>query len=499
MNSSSKAISIISKSSSSSKKSRHSQLVASSLDGDFVKSASSAEIQRYRRKQVTIGQTTTQSKDDQDEVITTRLNPSKSKTRNSKLFGRRSHHISSTRKVHQTSLMSGNNNEEENVLVPTHLSNTNDVNQKDGDEREQCKSQSAQSTPLAKRSRSATTASHVTTKGWVNGKSSSKRDQKDRALLNSLIFSLTPVHEGQVKWKKNSNWKKKWAIVDKQNMYLFKNTQDILPPVSIGLLGSCVKRIPNKHSTFQVLTTGDTYTFSTETDKEMYEWVTHLTLICENLVMTSIDPGSLQNNGSDSSVPQQQSGSSNESASRSASSSSKQADLAPQEKLKQEVIDLQASQEGNQQCADCSKPDPEWASTNLGIFICIGCSGTHRRLGTHISKVRSLRLDKWLPEHVEILKSIGNVKSNKVWEYKIPNNVQKPTPTTHAEEREQYIRMKYQQGRFRKDADIYAASQKTITLTGQGLKEAILHLLKVDVDFRKEVRHLLVDMDDDDS
>lgn len=30
--------------------------------------------------------------------------------------------------------------------------------------------------------------------------------------------------------------------------------------------------------------------------------------------------------------------------------------------------------------------DPRWASWNLGIFICIRCSGTHRSLGTHISK-----------------------------------------------------------------------------------------------------------------
>lgn len=39
--------------------------------------------------------------------------------------------------------------------------------------------------------------------------------------------------------------------------------------------------------------------------------------------------------------------------------------------------------------------DPEWASINLGVLMCIECSGIHRNLGSHISKVRSLDLDEW--------------------------------------------------------------------------------------------------------
>lgn len=50
---------------------------------------------------------------------------------------------------------------------------------------------------------------------------------------------------------------------------------------------------------------------------------------------------------------------------------------------------------GNNFCVDCNAPNPEWASLNLGVLMCIECSGIHRNLGSHISKVRSLTLDEW--------------------------------------------------------------------------------------------------------
>ncbi|XP_057456605.1 ADP-ribosylation factor GTPase-activating protein AGD4-like isoform X2 [Lotus japonicus] len=109
---------------------------------------------------------------------------------------------------------------------------------------------------------------------------------------------------------------------------------------------------------------------------------------------------------------------------------------------------------GNDKCAECSAPQPDWASLNLGILLCIECSGVHRNLGVHISKVRSITLDVrvWEPTIMELFNNLGNAYCNSVWEGLLlldservgePNMPMKPCSTDAFQHKEKYIHAKY--------------------------------------------------------
>ncbi|XP_075954799.1 arf-GAP with GTPase, ANK repeat and PH domain-containing protein 2 isoform X2 [Anarhichas minor] len=114
-----------------------------------------------------------------------------------------------------------------------------------------------------------------------------------------------------------------------------------------------------------------------------------------------------------------------------------------------EAVALQAvrNAKGNHLCVDCEAPNPTWASLNLGALICIECSGIHRNLGTHLSRVRSLDLDDWPGELTQVLAAIGNYMANSIWE-SFTQGRTKPTPAATREEREAWIRAKYEQRAF---------------------------------------------------
>ncbi|KAG9144574.1 hypothetical protein Leryth_010784 [Lithospermum erythrorhizon] len=84
----------------------------------------------------------------------------------------------------------------------------------------------------------------------------------------------------------------------------------------------------------------------------------------------------------------------------------------------EKTIDILRRVCGNDKCADCGATEPDWASLNLGVLVCIECSGVHRNLGVHISKVRSLTLDVrvWEPSVLNLFQSLGNAFANSVWE-----------------------------------------------------------------------------------
>uniref|UniRef100_A0A452ISR3 Uncharacterized protein n=1 Tax=Gopherus agassizii TaxID=38772 RepID=A0A452ISR3_9SAUR len=102
---------------------------------------------------------------------------------------------------------------------------------------------------------------------------------------------------------------------------------------------------------------------------------------------------------------------------------------------------------GNSHCVDCEAQDPDWASLNLGALMCIECSGIHRNLGTHLSRVRSLDLDDWPIELIKVMSSIGNELANSVWEESSQGRM-KPSSDSTREEKERWIRAKYEQKLF---------------------------------------------------
>uniref|UniRef100_A0A671MZE2 Arf-GAP with GTPase, ANK repeat and PH domain-containing protein 3 n=1 Tax=Sinocyclocheilus anshuiensis TaxID=1608454 RepID=A0A671MZE2_9TELE len=111
------------------------------------------------------------------------------------------------------------------------------------------------------------------------------------------------------------------------------------------------------------------------------------------------------------------------------------------------VIQSIRNMRGNSFCADCDAPNPDWASLNLGALICIECSGMHRNLGTHLSRVRSLDLDDWPVELSMVMTAIGNAMANSVWEGCVEGYI-KPGVDSTREEKERWIRAKYEQKLF---------------------------------------------------
>jgi stromal membrane-associated protein len=113
----------------------------------------------------------------------------------------------------------------------------------------------------------------------------------------------------------------------------------------------------------------------------------------------------------------------------------------------------------NRECADCTAKSVHWASVNLGVFNCIKCAGIHRNLGVHISKVRSVTLDKWTDEQIETMQRIGNARAKEI--YEANGAPPKPSEDDDVSVIERYIRNKYEKKMWMvKDANLSTPLKK---------------------------------------
>ncbi|CAK9859996.1 unnamed protein product [Sphagnum jensenii] len=244
------------------------------------------------------------------------------------------------------------------------------------------------------------------------------------------------------------DWKRRFFVLDSRGMLYYyrkqwgKPTDDkTIAHHTVNLLTSTIKIDAEQSDLrfcFRIISPSKNYTLQAENAIDRMDWVDKITGVIASLLSNQVPDqvtyrspvsGSHQRTASESSTLSTASldtdavedtaisrGHSSSSYRDYASGRSLKAQLAhePQEK----PLDILRRVPGNAVCADCGAVEPDWASLNLGILLCIECSGVHRNLGVQISKVRSLTLDVrvWEPSIISYFQSVGNAYANSIWE-----------------------------------------------------------------------------------
>ncbi|CAO3655098.1 unnamed protein product [Mucor hiemalis] len=196
---------------------------------------------------------------------------------------------------------------------------------------------------------------------------------------------------------------------------------------------------------FEVISPNRVLVLQAENEQDMHEWI------------SSIRTASQQALNSDN-APRytQQSPNLRKTAVEASTLSQAQKNTEQGEERNRESLKKIRMIPGNDRCADCGVSDPEWACTNLGIIVCIECSGIHRSLGVHVSKVRSVILDKWESDTIEVMLRLGNTVGNSIYEEAVPIDMESfriNTSSTRGD-RDLWIIEKYVKCSFVKSTDL---------------------------------------------
>uniref|UniRef100_A0A8C8E004 ArfGAP with SH3 domain, ankyrin repeat and PH domain 1b n=1 Tax=Oryzias sinensis TaxID=183150 RepID=A0A8C8E004_9TELE len=148
------------------------------------------------------------------------------------------------------------------------------------------------------------------------------------------------------------------------------------------------------------------------------------------------------------------------------------------EDLTKAIIEEVLRMPGNEVCCDCGAADPKWLSTNLGILTCIECSGIHREMGVHISRIQSMELDKLGTSELLLAKNVGNSSFNEIMEGNLPSPSPKPNPSSDMTVRKEFITTKYVDHKYARKT-CTSASAKMIELFEAVQSRDLLALIQV--------------------
>ncbi|KAI8605696.1 hypothetical protein EDD21DRAFT_117877 [Dissophora ornata] len=253
--------------------------------------------------------------------------------------------------------------------------------------------------------------------------------------------SRPSLHNNSAVLEKTSiNWHKYWCVVSEGCLHEYshwKKGATMLHNEPINLKISTVRpcRNQDRRFCFEVITPKYRRVYQATSTEDMNSWVSVIsnaiqsllngTSSCQNLDPTAsgVD-GSVSATGRSSmeqslhGLPLERHASRSVSANGSGDLSGAQ-ELGDMEHLGTWLLKImRETSPSNNFCAECGAKNPDWCAINLGILICIECSGIHRSLGTHISKVRSFTLDttSYTRDLFDFIRSVGNEISNQIWE-----------------------------------------------------------------------------------
>lgn len=219
-------------------------------------------------------------------------------------------------------------------------------------------------------------------------------------------------------------WPKRYCTVSMQGFTL-ANSHNHNPQVKIPVIHfqckDCHEAIDGRKYCFKLIAQTKTYTFDAESEKDLLEWKQAM----QNCQLK------LFQGETDDTLVRGKSGYGNNL-------------LIQRSDTRQLVKDIVAKIRvlpGNSRCADCGAADPEWLSVNLGILICIHCSGRHREMSVQYSRIRSLKLDQLKTHELLIALFMGNDILNEIMEANLTDI--KPLPESTNDFRGEYISNKY--------------------------------------------------------